>query len=150
MLGSGTNLQDYVYVDNVADAHVLAVANLLNSQTAAGEAFFITNGQPITLRDLCLAIWKEFGHVPKFQIAVPEGLAWWMGYAAEWVNWVTRTEGVFSRGIVREGCRSGYVSISKARQVLRYRPRVSLDEGLRISCEVSCSKRKIGWSANVL
>ncbi|KAF2630736.1 3-beta hydroxysteroid dehydrogenase/isomerase [Macroventuria anomochaeta] len=73
------NLQDYVYVSNVADAHVLAVANLLNSQTAAGEAFFITNGAPVPLRILCLSIWKEFGHVPAFEVKIPEGVAWWMG-----------------------------------------------------------------------
>ncbi|CAN9360281.1 unnamed protein product [Alternaria alternata] len=66
ILGTGTNLQDFVYIENVADAHVLAVGNLLNSQTAAGEAMFITNGEPVTARALCLAVWKEFGHVPRF------------------------------------------------------------------------------------
>ncbi len=38
------------YVDNVADAHVLAVENLLMSRTAAGEAIFIANEQPIPFR----------------------------------------------------------------------------------------------------
>ncbi|KAJ4370772.1 hypothetical protein N0V83_005294 [Neocucurbitaria cava] len=71
ILGSATNLQDYVYIANVADAHVLAAANLLNSQTAAGEAIFITNGEPVTARDLCLAVWKEFGHVPSWETALP-------------------------------------------------------------------------------
>ncbi|KAL5122019.1 hypothetical protein ACEQ8H_000235 [Pleosporales sp. CAS-2024a] len=84
VLGKADNLQDYVYVDNVADAHVLAVDNLLKEQTAAGHAMFITNGEPVTLRDLCLAIWKEFGHVPPFTITVPERIAWCMGLAAEW------------------------------------------------------------------
>ncbi|CAN9421746.1 unnamed protein product [Alternaria alternata] len=68
ILGTGTNLQDFVYIENVADAHVLAVGNLLNSQTAAGEAMFITNGEPVTARALCLAVWKEFGHVPRFHL----------------------------------------------------------------------------------
>ncbi|KAF1845564.1 C-3 sterol dehydrogenase/C-4 decarboxylase-like protein [Cucurbitaria berberidis CBS 394.84] len=136
ILGTGTNLQDFVYVDNVADAHVLAVANLINSQTAAGEAMFITNGEPVTARDLCIAVWKEFGHVPKFQMRIPETLAWWMGYAAEWTSWLSGTEGVLlSRGMVSDGCRERYVSISKARQILGYKPRVSLEEGLKISCQ---------------
>jgi len=52
------------YVDNVADAHVLAVDNLLTSRTAAGEAIFITNEQPIPFRDFCLAVWREFEHFP--------------------------------------------------------------------------------------
>lgn len=138
ILGSGTNLQDYVYVDNVADAHVLAVGNLLNSQTAAGEAIFISNGEPVTARDLCLAVWKEFGHVPRFQVHVSEGLAWWMGLGAEWVTWLTGTESAFSRGIVNDGCRERYVNLAKARRLLGYKPRVSLQDGLRISCQV-CS-----------
>jgi sterol-4alpha-carboxylate 3-dehydrogenase (decarboxylating) len=110
ILGSGTNLQDFVFVTNVADAHVLACANLLNSQTAAGQAIFITNGEPVTARDLCIAIWKCFGHVPKFQISVPEGIAW---------------------------CRDRYVSLKQAEMVLGYKPRVGLEEGIKTSCLVS-------------
>ncbi|KAL7774965.1 hypothetical protein CFE70_005880 [Pyrenophora teres f. teres 0-1] len=79
ILGNGTNLHDYVYVENVAYAHVLAVSNLLGPQTAAGEAIFITNGEPITLRDLCRGVWRQFGHVPGWEVRVPEGVAWWAG-----------------------------------------------------------------------
>ncbi|KAF2845100.1 C-3 sterol dehydrogenase/C-4 decarboxylase-like protein [Plenodomus tracheiphilus IPT5] len=135
VLGSGTNLQDYVYVDNVADAHVLAVSNLLNSQTAAGEAIFISNGEPVTVRQLCIAVWRHFGHIPKYQISVPEGLAWWLGLGFEWAGWITRTEGPLSRGLVNDGCRERYVNLAKARRLLGYSARVNLDEGLRISCE---------------
>lgn len=100
IIGSGTNLCDWVYVSNVADAHVLAVRNLLNSGTAAGEAFFITNGEPTTARDFCLAVWKEFGHVPKFEVRVPKGFAWWLGLTSEWVCWATGAPGTLSRGVV--------------------------------------------------
>jgi sterol-4alpha-carboxylate 3-dehydrogenase (decarboxylating) len=41
VIGSGENLWDVTYVSNIADAHVLAVENLLSEKTAAGEAFFI-------------------------------------------------------------------------------------------------------------
>lgn len=135
MGASSTALQDYIYVSNAADAHVLAVSNLLNSQTAAGQAFFITNGQPVPLRDLCLGIWREFGHVPGFEVTVPEGLAWWMGFAGEVVGWLVGAEVDLCRGIVDDACRERYVSIHKARAVLRYRPRVSLEEGVRRACE---------------
>ncbi|KAF2033842.1 C-3 sterol dehydrogenase/C-4 decarboxylase-like protein [Setomelanomma holmii] len=135
ILGPGTNLQDYVYVDNVASAHVLAASNLLNSQTAAGLAIFITNGEPVTARDLCLAIWKEFGHVPGRSVSIPEGVAWWLGLAAEWGAWVTGGEGALSRGIVKDGCRERYASIALARRVLGYVPEVGLEEGIRRSCE---------------
>lgn len=63
IVGDGTNLWDVTYVDNVADAHVLAAQNLVSSKTAAGEVFFIQNNEPIAFRDFCLEIWKNFGHV---------------------------------------------------------------------------------------
>jgi sterol-4alpha-carboxylate 3-dehydrogenase (decarboxylating) len=100
IIGSGTNLCDWVYISNVADAHVLAVRNLLNSGTAAGEAFFVTNGSPTTGRDFCLAVWKEFGHVPKFEVRIPKGLAWWLALTSEWVCWATGAQGTLSRGLV--------------------------------------------------
>ncbi|KAH7073048.1 C-3 sterol dehydrogenase/C-4 decarboxylase-like protein [Paraphoma chrysanthemicola] len=135
ILGPGTNLQDYVYIDNIAHAHILATSNLLNSQTAAGLAIFITNGEPVTLRDMCLAIWRNFGHVPKWEVRVPENVAWWVGYAMEWTHWATGIEGSLSRGVVSDGCRDRYASIALARRVLGYKVRVGLEEGIRRSCE---------------
>ena len=63
IVGDGTNLWDVTYVENVADAHVLAAQNLVSSKLAAGETFFIQNNEPIAFRDFCLEIWKNFGHV---------------------------------------------------------------------------------------
>ena len=51
IIGNGLNLWDVTYVDNIADAHMLAVKNLLTTRTAAGEAFFIQNNEPITFRE---------------------------------------------------------------------------------------------------
>lgn len=64
VVGDGTNLWDTVYVENCADAHVLAAENLLSkAKTAAGEIFFIQNNEPISFREFSLEIWKNFGHV---------------------------------------------------------------------------------------
>lgn len=137
ILGSGMNLQDYVYVTNVADAHILAIQNLRCSGTAAGEAFFITNGEPVTVRDLCLAIWKEFDHFPRWELTIPEKPAWWLGWGIEWVSWMVGTEATFSRGIILDATKNRYVSIAKARRLLGYEPRVSLPDALKTSCQVS-------------
>lgn len=122
---------------NVADAHVLAVRNLLDSGTAAGEAFFITNGEPVTARDICIAVWKEFGHVPSFQVRIPEGLAWWLALGMERLTWMTGSKSTLSRGMILDVTKNRYVSIAKARRVLGYEPKVSLPEAMRVSCEVS-------------
>ncbi|KAF1953999.1 C-3 sterol dehydrogenase/C-4 decarboxylase-like protein [Byssothecium circinans] len=135
IIGSDTNLQDYVFVNNVADAHVLAVRNLLGPATAAGHAFFITNGEPVSLRSICMVIWKEFGHVPPFEVRIPERLAWWMGLGAEWWSWVSRSRGTFSRGAILDVTMDRYCSIQKARRILGYKPKVGLPEAFRMSCQ---------------
>lgn len=137
ILGSGMNLQDYVYVTNVADAHILAIRNLRGPGTAAGEAFFVTNGEPVTVRDLCLAIWKEFDHIPRWELTIPEKPAWWLGWGIEWVSWIVGTKATFSRGVILDATKTRYVSIAKARRLLGYEPRVSLPDALKISCQVS-------------
>ena len=63
IVGDGLNLWDVTFVDNIADAHILAAENLLSSKTAAGEIFFIQNNEPVTFREFSLEIWKNFGHV---------------------------------------------------------------------------------------
>ncbi|KAI9823742.1 MAG: hypothetical protein M1832_002299 [Thelocarpon impressellum] len=135
IIGSGDNLCDFTYVDNVADAHVLAAESLLSSDEASGEAFFITNGEPVPFRDFCLAVWAEFGHCPPCQVRIPEGLAWFAGCIAECVSWFTGTTATLSRGSVKDAVGVRYASIDKAAKLLGYRPRVGLAEGLRRSCK---------------
>jgi sterol-4alpha-carboxylate 3-dehydrogenase (decarboxylating) len=136
IIGDGCNLWDVTYVGNVADAHVLAAENLLSTMTAAGEAFFIQNNEPITFRDLSLAVWKHFGHIPPFEIAIPASLAWFAGLLAECFSWMSGTTATLSRGSVKDACSIRYARGVKAERLLGYRPRIGLEEGLRISCEV--------------
>jgi sterol-4alpha-carboxylate 3-dehydrogenase (decarboxylating) len=140
IIGSGVNLYDFTYVDNVAHAHVLAVDNLLSEEkTAAGEAFFISNCEPIPFWDFLRAVWAEFDHVPAFQIRIPQRLAWIAGYLAEWFDWLAGTHGSLNRGAVKEACMTAYADCSKAQRILGYKPRIGLVEGLKISCEVCFS-----------
>jgi sterol-4alpha-carboxylate 3-dehydrogenase (decarboxylating) len=129
-------------VTNIAEAHVLAIENLLGPATAAGEAFFISNGEPIPFRAFCLAIWANFDHYPPFQVTIPKGLAWFAGLLAECATWFTGGHTTLSRGSVRDACQCGYSSIQKARMILGYNPRISLSEGLKIACEVSSNNAK--------
>lgn len=137
VIGDGLNLWDVTYVDNVADAHVLAVENLVTSRTAAGEAFFVQNNEPITFRDFCLATWAHFGHIPPFEIRIPEVLAYILGLMSEMATWVTGKAATLSRGSVRDACAIRYASGDKARETLGYEARVGIEEAIRLSCEVS-------------
>ncbi|KAJ9605114.1 hypothetical protein H2200_010504 [Cladophialophora chaetospira] len=152
VIGTGTNLWDTVYVGNVADAHVLAVENLLHlkseisqddesrtrTETAAGETFFIQNNEPISFREFSLAIWKEFGHFPpRWEIRIPEGLGWVLGLVAEAFTRLSGSPTTLSRGSVMDACAMRYASGQKAQRILGYRPRVGLEAGIKRSCQVS-------------
>lgn len=137
IIGDGFNMWDVTYVGNVAEAHVLAVENLLLTRTAAGQAIFISNEEPIPFRDFCLAVWKEFGHYPPFEIRIPTALAVFAGYVAELATWFTGSACTLSRGSVKDAYHVRYCNGAKAREVLGYKPRVGIEDGIRISCQVS-------------
>ena len=136
IIGRGENLWDLTYVGNAAYAHVLAVENLLSARTAAGEAIFISNEEPITFRDFCLDVWKSFDHYPRYEVHIPVSIAAFAGYVAEWVTWLAGTPTTLSRGSVFDACGTRYCSGEKARRVLGYKPRLGIEEAIRISCKV--------------
>jgi len=84
-VGDNTNLWDFTYVDNVVYAHILAAENLLtpkdklDSGAAAGEAFLITNGQPLYFWDFARGVWASFGHVNPRAVYIPMSLGFWLG-----------------------------------------------------------------------
>lgn len=123
----------------MADAHVLAIENLLTTKTAAGQVILISNDQPITFRDFMLAVWAQFDHVPSTTIRIPGSLAWAMGFLAECKSWFMGNAASLSRGSVKDAIGTRYASQKKAKEILGYRPRIPLWEGIRISCDVSCS-----------
>jgi sterol-4alpha-carboxylate 3-dehydrogenase (decarboxylating) len=137
-------LYDFAYVTNVADAHMLALQNLLSSKpTAAGRPFFITNGEPMPFRTFCLAVWAGFGHVPKFEVHIPVVLAWFLGLLMEVITWVFGGEATLSRGSVKELTMDAYCDIQQAREVLGYKPKIGLREGIRLSCEDHVRELKV-------
>ena len=137
IIGDGLNLWDVTFVGNVADAHVLAVENLLSGKSAAGQAIFISNEEPISFRGFCLAVWKEFGHYPPFEVKIPVALAKSAGFVAECITWFTGSSSTLSRGSVKDACQVRYCTGTKARNVLGYQPCVGIEEGIQISCQVS-------------
>jgi len=51
IVGDGTNRVDISFIDNVADAHLLAAHNLETDATASGKAYFISQGKPVILQE---------------------------------------------------------------------------------------------------
>ncbi|KEQ78828.1 NAD(P)-binding protein [Aureobasidium pullulans EXF-150] len=155
-LGDNTNLFEFTENTNVAYAHVLATAALVaayakDNTTVAedkvdGEAFFITNDEPVYFWDFTRTIWKYAGDTtkPEHICVVPRSWAMGVAFVLEWVYWalwlgnppLTRTK-------VRLSCMTRYYSITKAKQRLGYKPVVGMREGLRRAVE-DCLRREIG------
>ncbi|KAF2168790.1 hypothetical protein M409DRAFT_20806 [Zasmidium cellare ATCC 36951] len=136
IIGDGDNLYDFMYIDNAVDAHILAIENMLTTATAAGQAFFISNQEPVYFWDFFAYIWAQFGHVPRFRVRIPMAVAWVAGVAAEVITYFTGAAPTVDRGSVWDAVRTHYSDNSRAREILGYEPKIGLAEGVRRSCEV--------------
>ncbi|CAO2656715.1 Nn.00g055180.m01.CDS01 [Neocucurbitaria sp. VM-36] len=143
-VGDNNNLFDFTYVENVAHGHVLAVVALLqthkilptvplDTERVDGEAFFITNGEPVYFWDFARAVWHEAGdRLPLKSVwHLSADVAWTIGTILEYAFWVLGKTPNLTRAQVRYSSMSKYHSVGKARQRLGYAPLVSLDEGIR-------------------
>ena len=98
---------------------------------------FVSNEEPVPFRDFCLAVWREFGHYPSFELYIPRSVAAFAGLIADWVSWLSGTPTTLSRGSVQDACSTRYCNGAKAQRILGYVPKVGIEEGIKRSCEVS-------------
>jgi len=143
-IGVNENLFDFTYVENVAYAHLLAVQALMHTHTIAptipldtervdGEAFLVTNGQPVYFWDFARAVWHEAGdRLPLSKVwRLDPDFAWAIGGILEWVFWALGKKPSLTRQQARYSTLNKYHNIDKARSRLGYSPLVDLDEGIR-------------------
>lgn len=123
---------DSTYIDDAAEAHLLACDRLESGSPIAGRAYFISQGEPRGLWELVNGILAAAGLPPVTRrVSRPVALA--IGGCLEAVHWLLRIEGEprLTRFLVRELSTAHWFNISAARRDLGYSPRVSIDEGLR-------------------
>ncbi len=123
---------DSVYIDNAADAHILAADRLAPGSPVAGKAYFITNGEPMPLWDLVNGILRAAGLGPVKRV-LPVRIAYAAASVLEGVCAVLpgQREPPLTRFVVRELTTAHWFDISAARRDLGYQPAVSIAEGLR-------------------
>jgi sterol-4alpha-carboxylate 3-dehydrogenase (decarboxylating) len=137
-VGSGDKLSDFTYISNLIDALLLAEEKLAPGSPVAGQAYFITNGEPYPFFRFVADILAGLD-LPAMKGSVPYSLAYAVAAIAE--AWDTlkggtlNAESGFTRFAVRYMCTHHYFSIAKARRDLGFAPRVSLAEGIRRTAE---------------
>lgn len=142
-LGVNNNLFDFTYVGNVAYAHVLAAVALMDTHALGtvpldhervdGQAFLITNAQPIYFWDFARMVWSAAGDEtqPSQVWVIEKRFGLLLAMVIEWLFWLAggRTPNL-TRQIVQYSCMTRYYCIDKARKMLGYGPRVGLDEAV--------------------
>lgn len=86
----------------------------LEEYAVAGQAFFITNGEPIYFWDFPRAVWAAYnGHEPSFVIPLPVEIGMAAAGAAEVVSWLLRRTPGLTRGKVVYATTHRYYNIEK-------------------------------------
>jgi nucleoside-diphosphate-sugar epimerase len=135
-IGSCTNLVDVSYIDNVVMAHINAARAIINNPVVTGEAYFITNGEPVLLWDFLDMILQASGLEP-LKKRVPVWTAIMISQMSEAFHKIfANDQEKLTPFIVSELTRSHWFDISKARRLLNYNPEISNIEGLKKAASV--------------
>ncbi|GAA5905770.1 hypothetical protein JCM8208_000891 [Rhodotorula glutinis] len=103
----------------------------------AGQAFFVTNGEPVPFWDFPRALWATYnGHVAPYVVPLPAAVGLAIAGVAETVmGWLGKTPNM-TRGKIVYSTVDRYYNIEKARRILGYEPIVGVEEGI---------KRAVAW-----
>ncbi len=131
LVGDGTNRVDSVYIDNAAEAHLLACERLHPGAACAGKAYFITQGEPLAAAELINRFLAAAG-LPPVRKTISPRTAYAVGAALEAIYAVLRLRSVplMTRFLAEQLATAHWFDISAARRDLGYTPQVSLNEGM--------------------
>lgn len=131
MVGDNKNKVDTIYVDNAAEAHILAAERLEPGSPIAGKAYFISNGDPRPIWDIVNMMIGAAG-LPPLTSSISPAIAWLIGGIMEAAYKIFRLSGepTMTRFMACEMSTSHWFDISAARRDLGYEPRVSIEEGM--------------------
>lgn len=131
IVGDGKNRVDISYIDNVADAHLQAADNLEISKTAAGQAYFISQGESVNLWDWINDLFSRLNIAPVTK-RISFKKAYFAGMVLEKIYLLLnrRQEPPMTRFVAEQLAKSHWFSIDKARTDLGYNPAVSTEEGM--------------------
>lgn len=131
-VGHRANKVDNIYIDNAADAHLLAADRLGPESPIAGKVYFISQDEPLPLWDFVNRILAAAG-LPPVTRTIPYWAALTAGFCAEMIYRLARIqeEPRLTRFLVHELTTSHWFDISAAKRDLGYEPTVSTEEGMR-------------------
>ncbi len=132
LVGSRENLVDITYIDNAVSAHLNALEKLDSTAACAGKAYFISNGEPMSMENIVNRILTAAG-LEEERRRISPGLAYAIGAALEAIYTLLRIKGepAMTRFIARQLSCSHWYDISAARRDLAYEPGTRIEEGMQ-------------------
>lgn len=133
LVGKGLKLIDSIYIDNAADAHLLALDRVAPGAACAGKAYFITQGEPMPQRELINGI-LQAGGLPPCEKSISPKAAYAIGFVMEmlWRLLKRQDEPLMTRFVAKQLATAHWYDISAAKRDLGYEPKISVAQGLKI------------------
>lgn len=130
-IGDGDNKMDCTYIDNVVQAHLLALEKCCIGAACAGKAYFISNGEPLPIRDIVNGLLSA-AKAPIVTRSIPFFLAYSVGRLCEffWRVFRLKNEPPMTRFLAEQLSTEHWYDCSAAQRDLNYVPTVSIAEGL--------------------
>lgn len=131
LVGDGCNKVDSTYIDNAAQAHFDAFAHLSPGAACCGRAYFISNGEPLPMRELVNGLLQAAG-APLVDKTIPFRAAYAVGVICEglWQVLPLKGEPPMTRFLAEQLATSHWYSMEPARRDFGYVPKVGIAEGL--------------------
>jgi 2-alkyl-3-oxoalkanoate reductase len=130
-VGDGENRIDTTYIDNAAQAHFDAFDHLAPGAACAGKAYFISNGEPMAVREIVNALLAAAG-APQVTKTIPFRAAYAIGAVCEalWPLLRLRGEPPMTRFLAEQLSTTHWYDMEPATRDFGYKPRVTIAEGL--------------------
>jgi len=130
----GTNMPyvDTVYIDNAANAHILAAIALHKNHSLSGNVYFISQDNPVRLWEFINTI-LSLRDFPPIRKKISAKLAYRIAGFLEglYATFSCTTEPPLTRFVVKEMTSSHWFNIDRAKNDLAYQPKIDTKEGLR-------------------
>ncbi|XP_029627755.1 sterol-4-alpha-carboxylate 3-dehydrogenase, decarboxylating isoform X2 [Salmo trutta] len=138
IIGDGSNLVDFTFVDNVVHGHILAAESLRPESPICGKAYHITNDEPVRFWDFMSDILVGLGYAaPRYHLpyTLVYGLALLLWLLSLLLSPLVAFKPTFTPMRVALAGTHHFYSCSRAKQDMGYKPVVSLKDGIRRTVE---------------
>jgi nucleoside-diphosphate-sugar epimerase len=129
LINGGTGINNCVYIDNLLDATLSATKR----DESVGQVYLISDGVPVTWKEF-FGYYAQMAGRPNIR-SVPQWLAKVIALGMEITAKISGRPPKITREAIRFLTSQAHFDIEKARRELGYKPRFSLQEGMKLTEE---------------